>query len=90
MHTKFTFEEEGYDILVCDEAVRLKNPSAKWTKRVTSLARVVPNRIIISGLITPNNLMEIYSPFNIVEPSLLGAPFINLGINILPLIRGLI
>tara|TARA_Y100001963_G_scaffold117992_1_gene164250 strand:- start:413 stop:2065 length:1653 start_codon:yes stop_codon:yes gene_type:complete len=75
MHTKFTFEEEGYDILVCDEAVRLKNPSAKWTKRVTALARIIPKRIIISGLITPNNLMEIYAPFNIVEPSLLGGSF---------------
>ena len=74
MNQDFKFEEP-FDMLVCDEAVRLKNPNAKWTKNIKKLSRSVKYKIIISGLITPNNLMEVYSPFDIVEPHILGKSF---------------
>jgi len=68
-------ESMRFHFLICDEAVRLKNHRAKWTKLITKLSLTIPYRVIISGLITPNNLMEIYSPFNILEPNLLGKSF---------------
>ena len=70
-----TLQSMRFHFLVCDEAVRLKNHKAKWTKLITKLSTRIPYRIIISGLITPNNLMEIYSPFNILEPDFLGKSF---------------
>lgn len=75
MNLPFDFFEEEYTILVCDEAVRLKNPRARWTKTIINLSKHIPVRIIISGLITPNNMMEIYAPMNIVAPGQLGKNF---------------
>ena len=75
MNQSFEFEPGDFDMLVCDEAVRLKNPYANWTKRVTELSKIIPHKVIISGLITPNNLQEIYSPFNILMPNILGPSF---------------
>lgn len=64
-----------FHFVICDEAVRLKNHKAQWTKNITRLSKTIPYRIIISGLITPNNLMEIFSPFNMLEPDMLGKSF---------------
>tara|TARA_Y100001963_G_scaffold53928_1_gene75607 strand:+ start:2528 stop:4186 length:1659 start_codon:yes stop_codon:yes gene_type:complete len=75
MNQSFEFEHGDFDMLVCDEAVRLKNPSANWTKKITKLSKIIPYKVIISGLITPNNLQEIYSPFNILIPNVLGPSF---------------
>ena len=75
MNQSFVFEKGDFDMLVCDEAVRLKNSYANWTKRVTELSKIIPYKVIISGLITPNNLQEIYSPFNILMPNILGPSF---------------
>jgi len=74
MNQQFDFEEP-FDMLVCDEAVRLKNPYASWTKNIKQLSRGIDKRVIISGLITPNNLMEVFAPFDIVEPHILGKSF---------------
>ena len=74
-HGKFVFDDEGYNLLVCDEAIKLKNHRAIWTKEITRLSRHIPKVILLSGLLTPNNLQEIYSPVNIVEPGLLGKSF---------------
>lgn len=71
----FNIPEGFFDILVCDEAVKLKNPNAKWTKNITKISKIIKHKIIISGLITPNNLMEIYAPFNIIEFGILGKSF---------------
>ena len=71
----FNIPEGFFDILVCDEAVKLKNPNAKWTKNITKISKTIKHKIIISGLITPNNLMEIYAPFNIIEFGILGKSF---------------
>tara|TARA_R100000458_G_scaffold27757_1_gene25360 strand:+ start:5929 stop:7551 length:1623 start_codon:yes stop_codon:yes gene_type:complete len=75
MHKDWGLEKSGLNMIVCDEAVRLKNPNSKWTKAITELALKVDHKIIISGLITPNNLQEVYAPFNIIEPGIFGKSF---------------
>ena len=75
LHQDFNFEEAGIDCIVFDEAVKLKNPSAGWTKRAIKLSKIISDKIIISGLITPNNLMDIYAPFTIIEPDILYKSF---------------
>lgn len=74
-HGKFNFDDAGFDLMVCDEAIKLKSPKAKWTKEITRLSRHIPRVILLSGLLTPNNLLEIYSPVNIIAPNLLGKSF---------------
>ena len=75
MNQGFNIPEGFFDMLICDEAVKLKNPNAQWTKNITKLSKDIEYKIIISGLITPNNLMEIYAPFNILEYGILGKSF---------------
>lgn len=75
MHGKFDFSEAGIDLLVCDEAIKLKNHKAKWTKEITRLSRHIPRVILLSGLLTPNNLLEIYSPTNVIAPGVLGKSY---------------
>ena len=75
MHGKIDFSGEGYDVMVIDEAVKVKNHKARWTKAITILSREIKHIILLSGLLTPNNLQEIYSPVNIVEKGLLGKSF---------------
>jgi len=75
MNQPFNWDQANFDMLVCDEAVRLKNHRAKWTKKITSLSKRIPRRVILSGLITPNNLQEIYSPFSIIVPGVFGKSF---------------
>ena len=75
LHQDFGFETAGIDCIVFDEAVKLKNPSAGWTKRAIKLSKVINDKIIISGLITPNNLLDIYAPFTILEPDILYKSF---------------
>ena len=64
-----------FDMLVCDEAIKLKNHRAKWTKEITMLSKSMRHIVLLSGLLTPNNLQEIYSPVNIIIPNLLGRSF---------------
>ena len=75
LNQDFDFLSAGIDMIVFDEAVRLKNPYAKWTKKAMKIVNHVKHRVIISGLITPNNLMEVFAPFSIVEPGILGKSF---------------
>ncbi len=75
MNQGFDFFASGFDMLVCDESVKLKNPRAKWTKAITRLGQFVKYRIILSGLLTPNNLQEIYAPFNFIEKGIFGKSF---------------
>lgn len=75
MNQGFQIPEGHFDMLICDEAVKLKNPNAQWTRNITELSKHIEHKVIISGLITPNNLMEIYAPFNILENGVLGKSF---------------
>jgi len=72
---RLNIEGANIDMIVFDEAVRLKNPKSRWTERAIKLSKIIKHKVIISGLITPNNLMEVYAPFSVVEPSVLGNSF---------------
>ena len=74
-HGNLDFTEAGIDVLVCDEAIKLKNHKAKWTKEIKRLSLHIPKVILLSGLLTPNNMLEIYSPFDIIKPNLLGKSY---------------
>lgn len=76
-HLKWDLSDLNLNALVCDEAVKLKNYKARWTETLKKLSREIETIIILSGLITPNNLLEIFSPFDIVIKDVLGKSFFN-------------
>ncbi len=61
---------QQWSIVVMDEAQYLKNPDAESTKRATELK--AQWRVALSGTPVQNNLMELWSLFNLVNPGFLG------------------
>lgn len=59
-------------IMVLDESTRIKNKSAKQTKFILSLTKLTKYRRIMSGLVSPNSPLDVYSQFEFLNPNILG------------------
>lgn len=64
------FQEHHYDIIICDEAHRLKNRNSITYKAVNSLKCTY--RMASTGTPLQNNIEELYALFDWVEPGRLG------------------
>jgi superfamily II DNA or RNA helicase len=67
-------------LLVCDEAHKLKNPSASRTKALRSLARGAARRLVMTGTPVENSPGEWYSVLGqVAMPGIFGSPmeFLN-------------
>ncbi len=63
--------ETHWRLVVLDEAQVVKNPNAKQTKAVKSLKAT--GRIVLTGTPIENNLRDLWSIFDFVNPGLLGS-----------------
>ena len=63
--------ETHWRLVVLDEAQVVKNPDAKQTKAVKSLS--AKGRIVLTGTPIENNLRDLWSIFDFVNPGLLGS-----------------
>ncbi|KHJ45305.1 protein, SNF2 family [Trichuris suis] len=66
------FKQCTIDLLICDEAHRLKNAFAKCSTLLYQLS--VDKRILLTGTPVQNNLLELYSLCDFANPSVLGSP----------------
>lgn len=57
--------------LVLDESTAIKNPTAKVTKAVLTIARRVENRYILTGTPITNAPLDAFCQFNFLDPSVL-------------------
>ncbi len=64
-------EETLWRLVVLDEAQVIKNPNAKQTRAVKSLK--AQGRIVLTGTPIENNLRDLWSIFDFVNPGLLGS-----------------
>jgi len=64
--------ETHWRLVVLDEAQVVKNPNTKQTKAVKSLS--AKGRIVLTGTPIENNLRDLWSIFDFVNPGLLGSP----------------
>ena len=64
-------EETPWRLVVLDEAQAIKNPNAKQTRVVKSLK--AKGRIVLTGTPIENNLHDLWSIFDFVNPGLLGS-----------------
>jgi DNA excision repair protein ERCC-6 len=62
--------EAPWGMIVLDEGQRIRNPEAGVTKAVKRFS--TPNRIILSGSPIQNNLQELWSLFDFINPGRLG------------------
>jgi hypothetical protein len=68
---EFSFAQESWSILVCDEAQKIKNPNAMVTRAAKKLnARF---RVACTGTPVENSLTDLWCLFDMVQPGLLGA-----------------
>ncbi|KAA8916829.1 hypothetical protein TRICI_000948 [Trichomonascus ciferrii] len=63
-------KKANFDIIVCDEAQKLKNSDSKATKSI--LALDTPRRVMLSGTPIQNNLSEFYAMADFLNPGVLG------------------
>jgi superfamily II DNA/RNA helicase len=63
-------EEAGYDLLILDEAQRIKN----WRTKIAQSVRRIPSRyvFVLTGTPIENNLEELYGLVQFVDPFALG------------------
>ena len=59
-----------FGLLVCDEGHRLKNAAVKINTTLTSLE--IPRRVLLTGTPVQNDLLELYSLVDFVNPGHLG------------------
>lgn len=57
-----------WDILILDECHKVKNPDAKRTKAIHSLADRIPYKLILSGTPILNSLLDIWGQFRVLSP----------------------
>lgn len=60
-------------IIITDECHKWKNPDAKRTKAIKTLARRVPHIIALSGSPIENRPVEIYNVINVLAPEIAGS-----------------
>lgn len=68
---EFSFAQEPWSILVCDEAQKIKNPNALVTRAAKKLN--VQFRVACTGTPVENSLTDLWCLFDMIQPGLLGA-----------------
>jgi Holliday junction resolvase len=68
---EFSFAEERWSIMVCDEAQKIKNPNAMVTR--SAKKQNVRFKIACTGTPVENTLADLWCLFDFIQPGLLGA-----------------
>jgi superfamily II DNA or RNA helicase len=68
---EFSFAAEKWSVMICDEAQRIKNPSAMVTRAAKK--QNVLFKIACTGTPVENTLADLWCLFDFVQPGLLGA-----------------
>ena len=71
---KINLSEMRYDLVVVDEGHRAKNINTELRRNLVAL-RVKGIRLVLSGTPIQNNLSELWSVFDFVQPKIFG-PFV--------------
>lgn len=68
-----------WDMIIVDEAHRLRSPTSRQTKHIANLVGHNPKAGILelTGTAIPNELRQLWSPINILEPGWYGSPQAN-------------
>jgi len=72
-------EQMRFDLVVLDEVVKVKNPSAKTSKCMKRLANAVPYAIGLTGTPVKNSIIDLYGIFGVLQPLLFSNYFSFIG-----------
>lgn len=69
------FRAKKFDIVIADESSKIKSPRAKVSHAFWRAFQNVPYKLILTGLMLPNNIMDAYSPYRFLDPSVFGTVY---------------
>lgn len=64
--------KEKIKCLVIDECSKMKNHRSGITKEILKYKDIIPHRLVLSGLPSPNSLLEFWAPMEFINEELLG------------------
>ena len=67
--------KQQWDIIVLDEAHRIKAPGGKQSKLAATLSRRAKYRLCLSGTPFPNSPLDIYAQFRFLAPDIFGTNY---------------
>ena len=74
-----TIEQElmkkGFDVIICDESTRIKNPQALCSKALHRLGQGVKYRYIMTGTPLVESAIDLFSQFKFLESSIFGPSY---------------
>jgi SNF2 family DNA or RNA helicase len=69
------FVKKNFQMVICDESVKIKSPRAKVSQAFWRAFKKTPFKIIMTGLLTPNTIMDSYSQMKFLAPGVFGTRF---------------
>ena len=57
-------------MVIIDESHHIKNPQAVQTRAIMEISRVAHKRMILTGTMMPNNIMDLWSQFTFLYPNM--------------------
>jgi SNF2 family DNA or RNA helicase len=70
-----TLMRGAFDIIVCDESTRIKNPQAQCSKAIHTLGKFCKQRYVMTGTPLTQNAIDIYSQYKFVDAAIFGPSF---------------
>lgn len=67
--------EQQWDLVICDEAHRIKSPSGSASRYVAKLGRRAPWRIALSGTPMPHDLLDVFGQYRFLDPGIYGTSY---------------
>jgi SNF2 family DNA or RNA helicase len=64
-----------WDLLICDEAHRIKAPNGRISWQATRIARQAKRRLMLSGTPMPHSPLDIYAQYRALNPNIFGTSF---------------
>jgi len=65
------------DLIICDEAQRIKTPSARQSKAIHKLGKDAKYRMILTGTPITQSPLDFYSQYKFLDPRIFGSSFAN-------------
>jgi len=62
----------GFDLMVVDESHRIKGHNSNMSRAIGSLARFLPQRIILTGTVAPHSPLDIFAQWRFLNPERFG------------------
>lgn len=72
---KSALKKMKFDLIILDEAHRIKGPGSKTSKNMAILGKTIPWRLALTGTPTPQSPLDAYAMYRFLDPSIFGTRY---------------